>query len=203
MIFGVPQSGKSTIAFAISSRWSRFLGADPKAEPQQVPPNTRIVRSGTEAAAALPGRVMWWPPIMSVKKQREDFDVAVRRVIELRRAGGPSHGIVFHEGHALVDPANCGDALNTVLLQGPAMEIPMVSVFQETVRIWVPFITSASIVIVTALENDQLVYLARRLNSPELVDAVHKRAGYSFVVWSRADPSRGMPQSIVECAPLR
>jgi hypothetical protein len=199
----VPQSGKSKIALSIYSRWSRFIGADPKAEPDLVPPNTKIVRSGAEAAAALPGRVMWWPPIADVRKQRADFDVAVGRVLAVRRAGGASCGIVVHEGHALVDPGNCGPALNVALLQGPAMQIPMVYCFQEAVRIWVPFLTAASIVIVTFLEHDQLVYLSRRLSAPELLASRDGRPpDFSFVVLRRADPSRGIRQSIVECPPL-
>lgn len=197
----MPQSGKSRIAREIYSRWSRVLIADPKAEPEQVPPNTRVVHSGREAAAALPGRVMWWPPIADVRKQREDFDVAVGRVLELRRAGGASHGIAVHEGHALVDPGNCGPALNVALLQGPAMHIPMVYCFQEPVRIWVPFLTAASIVIVTYIEHDQMVYLSRRLSAPELAERP-RPLDFSFLVVRRADPSRGIPLTVVECPPL-
>lgn len=135
---------------------------------------------------------MYVPPIMSVRKQREDFDVAVRAV--LARRGG---GIALHEGHALTDADNCGDALNVALFQGAAWGIPMIYAFQEPVRLWRPFLTQANVVIVTYLGQAHLDLLARELSAPELAEP--RPADFSFIVWERVPG--GMPR-LIRCPPL-
>ena len=196
-IFGAQQTGKSTIALEIYRRWSRFLGFDPKAESWLLPPNTAVARSGSDAASRFPGRVMYYPPMVDLRRQRADFDVAVQKVIE-RRGGG----IVIHEGHALVDEDNCPPALDVALWQGPGMEIPMVYCFQEPVRIWRPFFSQANVVIVTAFSlRDHWRILARELGAPALGEP--HAPDFSFTVWRRADPRLGIAESLAHFPPLR
>lgn len=163
--------------------WSRFLIYDPKAKADLVPPGSMVVRSGAEAAAAWPGRVVYHPPVVSWREAREDFDIAARRVLAVR--GG---GVCLHELKPLCDTKNCEAALNALVYQGSELEIPMIYCTQEPVRLYTTFFTQASIVIVFYLGTSHRDYVARELGADALREPVP--FDHSFVVWRRSDPER-------------
>lgn len=192
-MFGANRSGKSTLINAIASRWDRFLMYEPKGEAEMILPNTAIARSGEEAARRLPGRVVVTPSdVGASKRARQDFDLAVRRVLQLR-----GHAIVIHEGHDLGDEDDAEPALSQAVYQGPGMGIPMLYAFQDPVGIWRKFFTQASIVIVFFLQSD----LHRSILARELGHEGFRRRvpfDHSFLVWRRDDPLR-----LVHSPPLR
>lgn len=192
-MFGETQTGKSTLINAIARRWDRALIYEPKGEPQILLPNTRVARSGDEAARALPGRVQYTPALAGGRDVAREFDIPARRVLAMR-----GHAVVIHEGHDLSRGAEqIEPALGSLVYQGAGLEIPMLYAFQNPVRIWRKFFTSASIVIVFFLlsqaHRDMLAY---ELAVDGLREAVPR--DYSFLVWRRDDPER-----IYRLPPLR
>lgn len=183
LIAGASQSGKSTIAKYLSWRWSRFLGHDPKWAAWLIPPSTTVVHDGAAAAAALPGRVMYHPPVMEKRRGAEDFDVACRKM--LQAAGG---GIVLHELKALTTVDWCPPGLDSCVWMGAELEIPMIYCTQEPVKLWTTFLTQADIVIVLYLNTTHRQRLAYDLGAEALLDPIP--FDHSYGVWSRSDPER-------------
>lgn len=193
LIIGAQQSGKSTLADLLSRGWSRGLWYDPKAEPWLVPEGALIARSGAAAVAAMPGRVMYHPPVLEKRKAVDDFDVAVRRVIALR-----GHAVVIHELKTLCDTKLIGGALDQCLYQGPAMGIPMMYCTQEPVRIHTSFFSQANTVIVFYLSRPHREYLASQMG----VDALREPIplDHSYAVWTRARPEELVRRPAIKLA---
>lgn len=191
LIVGQTGSGKSTLASAIAAAWPRVLVLDPKLDPGAILPNSHVAVGVADAAAALPGRVIYRPTPADLDDLPTVFDSLVHRIMR----GGGGCGILLHEAADVSPSSGSRRWLNAAWRQGRSLHVPIIACTQRPSRVDRLAISEAAhVFLFTLTDLDDRERIARVMGRPAR-DLPNLSTPFAFY-------HRGPDGTVRRCRPL-